>query len=260
MAGGVAWLGQSLEIKNYLFWPNVEPALAYFDGKLGAQDRVLVDDTVFRYYFQPPLHQSIIADPMYFHYHDNAGHDSFGDEAYKAAVSEGAFAYVVMDGGMGEEARRMDAAIRPALGGYQLQLTALDPVLGHQIEIYARDHPTPAGGASIQLTAPASGAMVNTNNNSMLALGVATGAHTDWYARIEVFTDRWYPQGERVTIAPDGSFRQTIYLGGQGPQQCAHLVRARLFDDRGRQQAVAINYGVARAGGPESCNVSQANR
>jgi Dolichyl-phosphate-mannose-protein mannosyltransferase len=260
MAAAVASLGQSQNMQTFLFWPNVEPVLAYFDGKLGPQDRVLVDDTVFRYYFQPPLHQSIIADPMYFHYRDSAGHDHFGDDAYKAAVGEGEFAYVVMDGGMGEEARRMDAAIRPQLSGYQLQMSALDPVLGHTIEIYARARVSPAGGPSIQLTAPASGALVTTVNDSTPAEGVATGAHANWYAQIEVFTDRWYPQGGRVPVAPDGSFRQKIYLGGQGPQQCSHLVRARLFDDTGRQQAVALNFGIARGGGPVSCNQSQANR
>src|SRR5262249_58786743 len=113
---GMASLGQSLSIQTFLFWPNVEPALAYFDGRLGAQDRVLVDDTVFRYYFQPPLHQYTITDPMYFHYRDSAGHDNYGDDAYKAAVGEGAFSYVLMDGGIGGEAQRMDAAIRPLLG------------------------------------------------------------------------------------------------------------------------------------------------
>lgn len=260
LAAAVIWLGQPQAIQRFLFWPNVEPVLAYFDGRLGPQDRVLVDDTVFRYYFQPPLHQSVIADPMYFHYRDNAGHDDFGDDAYKAAVGENAFSYVVMDGGMGEEARRMDSAIRPHLSGYHLQLSALDPVLGHNIKIYARDRTAPAGGPLIHLTTPANGALVTTQDNSTMAEGVATGTHTDWYAEVEVFTDRWYPQGEHVTIAADGSFRQKIYLGGQGPQQCSHLVRARLFDDTGRQQAVALNYAVARAGGPEPCNASQANR
>ena len=260
LAGGVAVLGDSLSIQKFLFWPDVEPALAYFDGRLGSQDRVLVDDTVFRYYFQPPLHQSTIADPMYFHYRDSSGHDNFGADAYKAAVGEGAFSYVLMDGGMGGEARSMDAAIRPLLGRYQLQMSALDPVLGQKIEIYARDAASTTGGPEIHLTSPASGALVTTQNDATIAEGVATGAHTDWYAEIEVFTNQWYRQGERVRIAPDGSFRQSIYLGGQGPQQCYHLVRARLFDDKGRQRAIALNYGVARAGGPTACNVSQANR
>jgi Dolichyl-phosphate-mannose-protein mannosyltransferase len=260
LACGVAWLGQPQSIQNFLFWPDVEPALAYFDGRLGPQDRVLVDDTVFRYYFQPPLHQYTITDPMYFHYRDNAGHDNFGEGAYKAAINEGAFGYVVMDGGMGDEARHMDAAIRPLLGKYQLQMSALDPVLGQKIEIYARDAVLPAGGPGIHLVSPASGALVATEDNATVAEGVATGARTGWYAEIEVFTDRWYPQGGRVTVAADGSFRQKIFLGGQGPQQCYHLVRARLFDERGRRQAIALNYGVARGGGPAVCNVSQANR
>jgi hypothetical protein len=260
MAAGVASLGQSLNIRTFLFWPNVEPALAYFQGKLGPQDRVLVDDTVFRYYFQPPLHQYTITDPMYFHYRDSSGHNNYGDDAYKAAISEGAFNYVLMDGGIGGEAQRMDAAIRPLLGRYQLQMSALDPVRGQKIEIYARDSAPPAGGPGIHLVSPASGALVVTQDKATIAEGAATGTHPGWYAEIDVFTNEWYPQGGRIPIAPDGSFRQNIYLGGEGPQQCYHLVRARLYDGAGRQQAVALNYGVARAGGPTACDLAQANR
>lgn len=261
LAAGIAGLGQPQKIQPFLFWPNVEPALAYFDGKLAAQDRVLVDDTVFRYYFHPPLHQYTITDPMYFHYRDSSGHDNFGADAYKAAVGEGAFSYVVMDGGIGEEARRMDAAVRPLLSRYQLQMSALDPVLGQKIEIYSRnDAPPVAAGPSIRLLSPASGAVVNTHGKATIAEGVAAGAQHDWYAEIEVFTDQWYAQGGRVPVATDGSFRQLIYLAGEGQQQCYHLVRARLFDGAGHQQAVAINFGIARAGGPTACNVAQANR
>ncbi|HEY6272584.1 MAG TPA: glycosyltransferase family 39 protein [Terriglobales bacterium] len=260
LASGVAWLGQPQSIQTFLFWPNVEPALAYFDGSLAPHDRVLVDDTVFRYYFQPPLGQSSITDPMYFHYRDSAGHDDFDEDAYKAAVREGAFSYVVMDGGMGDEARHMDRAIRPLLNHYQLQMSALDPVRGQKIEVYSRDTARTPGGPNIHLLSPASGALVTTKDSATVAEGVTSGAHADWYAEIEVFTNAWYPQGGRVPIAEDGSFHQRIYLGGQGPEQCYHLVRARLFDDLGHQQAITLNHGVARAGGPTVCNVAQANR
>lgn len=260
LIAAVGWLGESQTIPPFVFWPNVEPVLAYFDGRLQPDDRVLVDDTVFRYYFQPPLRQYKITDPMYFHYRDSSGRDSFGEDAYKAAVSEGAFSYLVMDGGMGEEARRMDGAVRPLLGRYHLQLSALDPALGQKIEVYVRTGmATAQTGRGIRLVSPASGALVNTDDKATTAEGIATEAQPGWYAQVEVFTNRWYLQGGRVPIAPDGSFRQKIYLAGEGQQQCYHLVRARLFDRAGHQQAVALSYGVARAGAPVACAVSQAN-
>ena len=56
-----------------------------------------------------------------------------------------------------------------------------------------------------------------------------------------------------MQLIADGTFSQKIYLGGQGKQQCSHLVRARLYDSRGNAQAVAMNYGIGRAGGPTDC-------
>jgi hypothetical protein len=93
-----------------------------------------VDDSVLRYYFSPPLRQNQITDPFYFSYRGESG-----EAAYAAAVRDGHFDYVVLDGGMGEEARRMQAAIRPALDDssrYTLLMTTLDPVMHQKIEIY----------------------------------------------------------------------------------------------------------------------------
>jgi hypothetical protein len=84
-----------------------------------------------------------------------------------------------------------------------------------------------------------------------------TGAEAGWYVRLEVFTNRWYWQGEAVPIAADGSFRQPIYLSGSGRQQCFHLVRARLVDQSGRTRAAALNHGIARWGNG-NCSVSAA--
>jgi len=249
----IAFLGQSAE--KFLFWPNVEPVQAYFENRLSWHDRVLVDDTVFRYYFSPPLHQPQITDPMFFHYRDNAGSEDFGQDAYKAAVSEGAFNYVVLDGGIGGEASSMDSAIRPLLGNYQLQLSALDPVLGHKIEVYAKPGSTGAS-SPVRITAPASNAAVATKNDkSTMAQGIVEGAQSGSTAQFEVFTDRWYAQGPPVPIAADGTFQQTIFLGGEGSQECYHLVRARIFDPQGKPTAFALNYGVGRAGG--NCVSSQ---
>lgn len=243
----VAFLGQTVE--KFLFWPNVEPIQAYFEGRLSAHDRVLVDDTVFRYYFSPPLHQPQITDPMYFHYRDSAGNDKFGPDAYKAAMGEGAFNYIALDGGIGGEASSMDAEIRPLLSTYQLQLEAIDPVLGHKIEIYAKSG-APSAASPVHILVPENNAVISTKDDrSTSGLGIVQGAQSGSTALFEVFTDHWYAQGPRVPIAADGTFRQTIFLGGEGSQQCYHLVRARIFDPQGNPAGFALNYGIGRAGG-----------
>jgi hypothetical protein len=251
LAATVGWLGQGQSIDKFLFWPNVSPALAYFENRLTANDRILVDDTVLRYYLSPPLHQYQIVDPMYF---SRGG--SSGDEAYQAAVHDGEFAYVVIDGGIGEEARRMDAAIRPVLSGYQLEMVAVEPTLGQKVEIYAKTgRSLPAtSGPSIRLLSPASNAVVSTNAaGTATAEGTVTGAHAGWYVHVEVFTNQWHPQGEDISIASDGSFHQEISLAGQGRQQCYHMVRARLLDQNGNSRAVTINYGIGRADAQGTC-------
>jgi len=260
LALGAGFLGKVQSFGQFVFWPNVSPVLAFFEDRITTQDKVLVDDTVFRYYFNPPLHQPEIVDPMFFHYRDSAGNDLFGEQAYRAAVSERAFTYVVLDGGMGEEARKLHAAIGAGLAGYKLQMRAVDPVRGHNIEIYSRDdHAVDNVGSnpaspSIQILSPETGATVN--GATAQAQGRVTGAQSGWYVRLEVFTNRWYPQGEAVPISADGSFRQAIYLGGNGRQQCFHLVRARLLDGAGHSRAVALNSGIARDDGKGSCSMS----
>ncbi|HWZ45179.1 MAG TPA: glycosyltransferase family 39 protein [Candidatus Saccharimonadales bacterium] len=257
LALGAAWVGKTAHINQFVFWPNVDPILAYFEGRLKPNDRVLADDTVFRYYFNPPLHQGEIVDPMYFEYRGLRS-----EHAYMSAVADGAFTYVVLDGGIGEETRRMDAAIRPLLGGYQLEMLALEPTLGQKIEIYARPAAAPVveNSVSIRLLTPANNAIVVARGEESTAEGTTTGAASGWFVQLEVFTDRWYQQGGNIPVATDGSFRHTITLGGQGRQQCYHLLRARLFDAVGQSRAVAINSAVARAnpdGSPPACRVER---
>ena len=244
LAACVAWAGKATKIEQFIFWPDVNPILAWFEGRLAPGDRVLADDTVLRYYFHPPLGQNRIVDPMYFEYGG-----ATGEEAYKTAVREGAFDYVVLDGGVGEEARRLDNAVRPLLGGYELQLSAVEPTRGQQIEIYAKSGRAVAaeGQPGIRIVSPATKELVKTTNGEFLAQGVATGAGLGWYARLEVFTNRWYQQGPDLYIAPDGAFRQNVRLGGEGKQQCYHLLRARLYDPQRHIRATTMNYEVARA-------------
>ncbi|HEX7286376.1 MAG TPA: glycosyltransferase family 39 protein [Candidatus Angelobacter sp.] len=247
LALGAGMLGKVDRQEQWLFWPGVDPALAYLEGKLTAQDSVLVDDTVFRYYLNPMLRQAQITDPMYAQYREFSG-----EEAYKAAVRDNAFSYVVLDGGMGAEAQRMNEVVRPMLAGYKLDFYAMDPVLGHKIEIYSRagavsGTATTNSSPELFVVSPPTGAVVNTASAADL-MGVTVGAQSGWYVKVEVFTDRWHTQGEAVPVAPDGRFRQKIVLGGEGPQQCSHLVRATLFDGAGKPRATTLNYGIGRAG------------
>jgi len=256
LALGAALLGRVQDLGQFVFWPNVSPALAFFEDRITPQDQILVDDTVFRYYFNPALSQGQIVDPMYFRYRDAAGNDLLGEPAYKSAVSERAFTHVVLDGGMGDEASRLDAAIRPLLAGYHLQMRAVDPVLGHDIEIYSREdvistHTNDASSASIRILSPQTGSSVNAQH--VIARGIVAGVQPGWYVRMEVFTNRWYPQGEGIPIAADGSFSQDINLGGNGPERCSHLVRARVLDQAGHSRAAALNYEIGRVAASESC-------
>lgn len=246
LAGVIGWMGKADEIDQFVFWPNVDPVLAYFNGRLNSGDHVLVDDTVLRYYFESQLHQYQIADPMYFRYQERDG-----NAAYKAAVQDGVFDYVILDGGMGEEARRMAAAIKPLPSAYHLTLGGREPTLGQSLEVYEKEKPQAATTLPIiEELAPTNNELIS--GDTTVAGGVVRGAQPGWYVRVDIFTDRWYEQDGDVPLGADGSFKQRIHLGGEGVQQCNHLLRVRLFDASGKIQATALNYGITRANGDGS--------
>ena len=237
LVAGVSVLGQAQSVERFVFWPNTEPILAFFENRLTSGDRVLVDDTVFRYYFQSTLHQSQIVDPM-----------SLPPDAQpvKEAIQNHAFTYIILDGGIGEEARRMDEAIRPLLGEYQLQFEATEPTVGQHIAVYGLRQVTEPPSPSIRILAPATHALLPRGARGTTVSGVVTGAQPGWSVQIEVFTNRWYRSEGRIPVGADGSFFHEVFLGGTGKQQCSHLVRARLFDQNGHSRAVALNYAISR--------------
>jgi hypothetical protein len=96
----------------------------------------------------------------------------------------------------------------------------------------------------VSITTPAGSNIVS--NASLKLIGTTSGAPPEWKVRAEVFTDRWYYQGESPLMR-DGTYKIDIYLGGEGQQQCYHLVRARLVDEQGRPQASSTLFGIARA-------------
>jgi hypothetical protein len=214
-----------------------------------------VDDTVFRYYFHPQLQQHSIVDPFYFWYQGQ-----MGGAAYSAAVRDGAFDYVLLDGGIGDDAQKMQSAIRPVIGDhYQLRFSMPDPQLGHPLEIYARTDvpllPSVSSTARVTINSPQSGSLVHTNGIVTSVEATTYGASHNWRVRLEVFTNRWYSQPE-PRLRPDGTFSGAIYLGGDGDAQCHHLIRARLYDEHGNLKASALAYDVTRAdadGHPPHC-------
>ncbi len=257
LALGLGWMGNAWKIDRFVFWPNVEPAVAYFDGRLMSTDRILIDDTVFRYYFSPPLHQWQIVDPFYFRYGTETG-----APAYAAAVRDGSFDYIVLDGGIGEDARKLQAAIQPNLAGrYSLRVSTPDPVSGHEVEILERTNPSataPApNGPQVVITSPGEGALVRTEGDMATLSATVYGIQADDYVLVDVFTNHWYLQGGKIfTGAPDGALTQTVHLAGAGRQQCFHIVRVRLFDPTGKFIARAMNFAIARAnpdGTPPKC-------
>ncbi len=140
LAAALAWAGQSWNIQPKLMWPNVEPVIAFFQGRLQPHQRVLVDDQSLRYYLAPPLTESEITDPFSFTYQDKEG-----QAAYAAAVRDGYFDYVVLDSGGSPEGRLLDETLKPELDAhYTLQLRTQERVLHEWVRIYER---RPATGA-----------------------------------------------------------------------------------------------------------------
>lgn len=244
LAVGSAWTGKSTQQDQFLFWPNVEPILGYFEGRLPNNAKLLVDDSVFRYYFHTLLRQSQIADPFYFHYEGSGGKD-----AYANAVKDGWFDYLVMDGGMGQEANDMHSAIRPYRSRYALRLKMPDPVLGRPIEIYERVDPPasslPGGNVKVEITSPTAGSTVQRLSPIR---GRVLAAPAGSRVRLEILSNRWYTIGQ-VALAEDGSFEsKPVNFGGEGVQACNHAVRARLYDSNHRPLSVAIVFNIAREG------------
>lgn len=241
------WMGNAWHIDQFVFWPNTEPIAAYFQVRLAPSARVLVDDTVLRYYFSPPLHQWQITDPFYFRYSNVTG-----APAYSNAVANGLFDYIVLDGGIGSDAREMAAAIAPQLASrYHLQVSMPDPTLGQAIDIYERENPPitalPPSTPQIEILSPPSSSVVRTNRTATTLRARVRGIAPGDYVIADVFTNRWYTQTAKIRPgAPDGDLSATIYLAGEGREQCYHIVRVRLFDPSGHFLTAATNFNIVR--------------
>ena len=246
LAGGSAWAGKSASYDQTIFWPNVEPILSYFEGRLPNNARILTDDSVLRYYFNPPLSQSKITDPFAFSYQGNSEASAYGQ-----AVENGWFDYVILDGGIGAEAKAMESALWGHMARYKQVLEMPDSTLGHTIQVYQRTSPPalaiPPGSTSVEILVPTADSAV-----SRVAgiIGKTNGAANGWYVQLEVFSDRWYPIGKSL-VQQDGTFEAKAIFGGEGNQGCHHMLRARLYDAQGNPRAVSVVFNVKRS--DQSC-------
>lgn len=248
LAVGFGSVGNAWHIDQFVFWPNAEPIAAYLQTRLASSARLLVDDTVLRYYCSLPLHQWQITDPFYFRYGSVSG-----AAAYSSAVRDGVFDYIALDGGMGGDAKQMAMSIAPELSArYILRVSMPDPNLGQRIQIYERRDPpatAPAAAvAQVEIIAPVSDALVQTDRKAATVRARVARISSGDYVLADVFTNRWYEQTAKLRPgAPDGDLSAGVYLAGEGQEQCHHIVRVRLFDPAGHLLDSAMSFNVVRA-------------
>jgi len=92
----VAIIAYSMSMRNYLehFWPNTTAALTYLAQNVTSGDRILAEtDDVVTLTLSSKIPSSSINGPFYFAYGG-----SVGEKAYLAAISDGYFQYIELDG------------------------------------------------------------------------------------------------------------------------------------------------------------------
>jgi hypothetical protein len=253
LSAGVAAADRSWDTPGHIFWPNVDPILTFFEGRVASTTTFLVDDPTLRAYLrdsQAALPLRNVQDAYYLRYADVEG-----PAAYAAAVRDGVYDYVVFDSsGMEPPVLAMQKAVRPELErGYELLARLQEPGMRRAIEIYQRKAPpvarpdTAPGRPRIEVRAPLADRPVQTEGIQARLSGQVFNAPAGSYLTVDLFTDRWYHQGDRIAPDEAGAFTHTIYLGGQGVQQCSHVLRVRLFAPDSRYLATAAQLGLVRA-------------
>jgi hypothetical protein len=170
----------------------------------------------------------------------------FGDLDGAAAVQQASreqfFNYIVLGGGPpgAHTAPRPEwlGAVRESyekVGEFRDDLGATLELLGPAVP--RKDVPM------IEIAAPSSGEAVRANGIETTLRGRVLNAQPGWRLLADIYTNRWYPQGEAFSPKADGSFAHPIYLGSP----CGHFIRVRLFDAEGNFRATASRYGVKRA-------------
>jgi hypothetical protein len=212
-------------------WPNTARIGDFLAPRLGDRSRVLVDDPSVRYALRNALPQPQIIDQYWFDYQGTSAPASFG-----RGVSDGMFDYVVFAGSSSGPATALMNAVRPVLDRrYALVFAETQPENGLPIEIYERTNPAPPqqGHTHLSIAAPVAGQTVVVGGPApeVLVSGTIRNVPVGSTVQVDVFTDRWYPQG-RVgpLLGTSFDFNVPVRLSGQGPHRCHHLIRIRATD------------------------------
>jgi hypothetical protein len=254
----LGFLGGSWEPQGFTFWPNTKPILMWIEGRLHPQHRVLVDDAVFRYYFRPPLdHQSRIVDPFWLEYRSPGASPGLlvGAPAYTQAVRDGYFDFIVLNGGIAQEARTMRQAIAGVLNErYELQVLLMEPVRGGQFEIYERIHPPvkqpPEPTVRVEVTSPTPGEVLRPTGpkGEVEITGIVRGAvgEGSWW-KIEGYPQpKEFNWAQNGPLEADGAFRVPLTVGPVGRLDCNHILRVSAYDAQGRLLASTGIFVVTR--------------
>lgn len=226
-------------------WVSNTFAAEYLRAWTGGSRLVLVDDQTLRYELWPEFKTWQITDAFYYSYQGQ-----LNGPAYTAAVRDGVFDFIVLDGAAYDASTKMRDAIMPVIWNhYVLANEVADSITGQGVQVYRRAWPAvqPPGqrNARLLIHEPATGSRSSTAN--VYVSGVLSAPRGGERIQIEVFTNQWWPQGTPVDVDPlSGTFEANVSLGGVGPQRCHHLIRARAYDFRRRLIASTMVVDVAR--------------
>ncbi|MBN9389951.1 MAG: hypothetical protein J0I20_18135 [Chloroflexi bacterium] len=137
-------LSTSLTQANILvnFYPNLNPALPAIEQNVTGAKEVLTDDLALRYYLYPHIPTEEVTDPFFINYQGKTGLD-----AYKASVEDRYYDLIILDGGIGPVAQKVNAALQPLVQHYYNPVASVDVPNG-KVTIYKRQQcvvsePTP---------------------------------------------------------------------------------------------------------------------
>lgn len=212
-------------------WPNTARIGDFLAPRLGEQSRVLIDDPSVRYALRNALPQGQVADQYWFDYQGTSAPVSFG-----RAVEDGVFDYVVLAGTASPPAVALQQAVRAGLDRrYALVFAEVQPENGLPMEIYERSSPVPPrrGNSHLTVTAPTPGQLVVAGGPApeTVVSGTVRNVPVGVTVTVDVFTDRWYPQGKvGPLIGTSHDFAVPVRLSGEGVHRCRHLIRIRVTD------------------------------
>ncbi len=228
-----------------LSWPNNGFFADYLRAWPDPTRKVLVDDQTLRYELWPLYRSDQLADAFAYAYHD-----STGALAYRAAVRDGEFDFILLNGSAFGSSTDLRNAITPVLAArYALIVDTQDSATAGPMQIFRRVSPrvtvTPVVDGRLIISEPGSDARVG---ETVVVRGeLRSPRRGGERVQVDVYTNRWWPQGNAVDVDPlSGLFEVTATLGGTGIQQCHHIIRARAYDARGGLIATTTVTEVAR--------------